>query len=124
MRDFMIRLHKGSVFTRGLPATKYLQELPIARILSKVLCEHSIVESCPLPEEDATVLDRCYREGWLHAEKDGEEASYVFASPLHQLFMEWKLQDTVPSIPIELSSLLQLVLEVIAQFSPRSLSAK
>jgi hypothetical protein len=38
--------------------------------------------------------------------------------------VEWRLQDSVPSIPFESSSILQLALEVIRGFSPRSLSAE
>ncbi|KAN0124749.1 hypothetical protein V8E52_001301 [Russula decolorans] len=113
LRDFFTRLEtRGNIFARGLPSRDDLQRRPIARILSKVLCEDSIVESDPITEEDATALN------------DSEETYYIFASPLHRLFVEWRLQDSVPSIPFESSSILQLALEVIRGFSPRSLSAE
>jgi len=57
LRDFFTRLEtRGNIFARGLPSRDDLQRRPIARILSKVLCEDSIVESDPITEEDATAL--------------------------------------------------------------------
>jgi hypothetical protein len=91
-----------------------------------LLRESSIVRSEPAIEADAPALLQCFRKGWLHADKsrDGKKKVYVFASPLHQMFMEWKLQDNVPTILFESNSILQLALEVIAGFSPRLLSAE
>ena len=126
LRDFFSLLDtNASIFKRGLPRNIDLQKPPIAHIFSDVLREGSIVRSETATEEDAPALLECFRKGWLHADKprDGQTV-YVFPSPLHQMFVEWKLQDFVPTIPFESNSILQLALEVIAGFSPRLLSAE
>jgi len=108
---------------RGLPPNTDLQKPPIARVLSKVLRDGSIPDSTT--GEDATALDECYRKGWLHAYKVPNGATaFTFASQLHHLFVEWKLQDFVPPKPIESNSILHFALEVIARFSPDLLSAE
>jgi hypothetical protein len=116
---------------RGLPRNKHLQKRAIARILSKALCDGSIiVESEHTIGEDAMTLRRCFHGGWLHADKllsnthNGEETVYTFSSPLHRWFVEWKLCNTAPTIPFESNSILRLALDVIARFCPRLLSAE
>ena len=129
LRDLLVRLEtSANIFIKGLPRNEDLQKKPaIARILSNVLREGSIVESKSIIGEDTTALRRCFHNGWLHADKfsniqDDEETVYIFASPLHRWFVEWKLWVSIPAIPFESNSILQLVLEVIAKFSPRLLS--
>jgi hypothetical protein len=116
---------KAGIFMKGLPRKTDLRKPPIAHIFSNVLRDSSIVRSEPTTEEDDPALLECFRKGWLHADKSrGSKTVYIFASPLHQMFVEWKLQDYATIIPFESNSILQLALEVIAGFSPRLLSAE
>ena len=126
----MVRLEtSASIFIRGLPLNRDLRDRAIARIFSNVLRKGLVVESEFTIGEDATALGQCFRNGWLHADKlcnihDGEETVYIFPSLLHRWFVEWKLWDSVPTIPFESNSILQLALDVIARFSPRLLATE
>jgi hypothetical protein len=124
-RDFIIRLESSSsIFLRGLPIKSELQKTHIADTFIEVLKNNSIRQSDPT-NEDAGLLE-CSSNGWLHADKspDGKETVYTFASPLHRWFMEWRLLDTLDTIPFECDSILQLALGVIAGFSSSFLSAE
>jgi hypothetical protein len=130
LRDLLVLFEtSASVFKKGLPRVEDLQEPAIARVFSNVFREGSILESEYTIGEDAKALRRCFHNGWLHADMlknihDGEETAYIFSSPLHCWFVEWKLCNSVPAIPFESNSILQLALDVIAGFSPRLLSAE
>lgn len=112
---------------RGLPREQTIQEVEIARVFSNVLRNGAITVDPELTIEDDG-LRRCFHSGWLHADKvstdEGEKTAYIFSSPLHRWFVEWKLCNKIPRISFETSSILQLVLDVIAKFSPRLLSAE
>jgi hypothetical protein len=116
---------KAGIFMKGLPCKTDLWKPPITHIFSNILHDSSIVQSEPTTEEDNLALLECFHKGWLHADKScSSKTVYIFASPLHQMFMEWKLQDYTPIIPFESNSILQLALKVIAGFSPRLLSTE
>ena len=110
---------------RGLPHDRFLQNPAIACIFSNVLREGSITfEHGSTIGEGKKALQQCFREGWLHADNVGEKIVYVFPSPLHRWYVEWKLWNAAPGVPFESNSILQLALEVITRFSPRLLSAE
>jgi hypothetical protein len=116
---------KAGIFIKGLPHETDLWKPPITHIFSNVLRESSIVRSEPATKEDDLALLECFCKGWLHADKSRDSKTvYIFALPLYQMFMEWKLQDYATIIPFESNSILQLALQVIARFSPRLLSAE
>jgi len=75
--------------------------------------------------EESAALRLCFAQGWLHTDKgvsgNPEIAGYFFASKLHRLFVEWKLSDENPAIPIEAPSLLEFVIQIIKRFSPLKL---
>jgi len=76
--------------------------------------------------EESEALRLCFAQGWLHTDKgvsnNREIVGYFFASPLHRLFVEWKLSGQNPPIPIEAPSLLEFVIQIIKRFSPLNLS--
>jgi hypothetical protein len=76
--------------------------------------------------EKSAALRRCFAQGWLHTDKgvskNREIAGYFFASPLHRLFVEWKLSGQNRAIPIQALSLLEFVIQIIKRFSPLNLS--
>lgn len=141
----------ASVFRRGLPPKEDLQNPAIARIFSKVLSERSTLRSHYKLEDDVVALQKCFRCGWFHADKldDGSgDLIYVFASPLHRLFVEWKLWNTVtapmsstPTVTrlwdtvaapmsststvtstLRSTTIFDFAVNVIAEFSPLSIS--
>lgn len=128
-RDLLARLEaSATIFTRGLPENKDLQVPAIANIFSTVL-RNGVVTQLQFTEDDQVALQECFRHGWLHTDKlidtdQPNEVGYFFASSLHRWFVEWKLCDTVPAIPFETDNLLQFVVRVISNFSPRLLSTK
>jgi len=112
---------------RGLPREGIMRTVEIARVFDDVLRNGAItVELESTIEDDGLRL--CFHNGWLHADKvstdEGEKTAYIFPSPLHRWFVEWKLHNKAPRISSETRSILQLVLDVIAKFSPRLLSAE
>jgi hypothetical protein len=110
---------------RGLPLDEDLQKTGVADIFSEVLCNGSIVRSDSEIENDQTELRTCYHHGWLHADKtSGDKIVYVFPSPLHRLFLEWKLQKWDDPSPFDSNSLLELAVDVIKRFSPTLLSER
>jgi hypothetical protein len=122
-RNFIIQLElSSSIFLRGLPLMSDLQRPHVANAICEVLSNNSILGRDPR-NEDAGVRE-CSSNGWLHADKspDGKGTVYTFASPLHRWFVEWRLLDTLDTVPFECSSILELALRVIAGFSPSSLS--
>lgn len=128
LHEFVKLLEKpSSDFMRGLPRERTLQTVKIARVYSDVLRNGAITA-----EPESTIEDdglrRCFHSGWLHADKvstdEGEKTAYIFSSPLHRWFVEWKLYNKIPGISFQTRSILQLVLDVIAKFSPRLLSAE
>jgi len=128
-RDLFSLLARGTIFARGLPNDANLQRPPIACIFSDVLRNGSIFRPDSAAGKDALgALRECFHNGWLHAEKSPKAPNgitYTFASELHSLSVEWRLWDTPGTIPsIQLNSILQFALKVIARFSPRSLSAE
>ena len=130
------RLELTGIFARGLPRNIELQDRRTARIFSRVLRDYSISivesgsgESMANDSVDTKTLDLCFRRGWLHAEKlvEGhgrrESIVYMFPSPLHRWYVEWKLYDKL-SRPFESESVLQLVIDVVYGFSPSYLSGE
>jgi hypothetical protein len=100
-----------AVFTKGLPQDIDLQSVSVRNIFSAVLCNRVVFKSDVPPEDDQNALRQCYRNGWLHSDmcrKDIDQleaVGYVFASPLHRWFVEWKLVNTsawpvVPSLQV------------------------
>ena len=76
---------------------------------------------------DMETLDVCFRHGWLHADKliknHCENTVYMFPSPLHRWYIEWKLFENLPfPQAFESESVLQLVIDVVYGFSPSHLS--
>ena len=119
-------LQGASIFRRGLPGNDVLQLPSIAHILRTALRENVIVDTMFPGAEEGAALKRCFAQGWLHTDKvvskNREIAGYFFASPLHRLFVEWKLSGQHPAIPIQAPSLLEFVIQIINRFSPLNLS--
>ena len=97
----------------------------VARILHTALCYNVIMDAMFPEEEESAALKWCFAQGWLHADKGvskGHEiAGYFFLLLLHWLFVEWKLSQN-PVNPIQPSSLLEFVIQVVKRFSLLSLS--
>jgi hypothetical protein len=119
-------LQGARIFRRGHPSNDALRDPAVAHILRTALCENNIVDTTFPKAEESAELKRCLEQGWLHTDQGvsniPEIAGYFFASPLHQLFVEWKLSGKNPVIPIQPPNLLEFVIQVIECFSPFNLS--
>ncbi|TFK62103.1 hypothetical protein BDN72DRAFT_882823 [Pluteus cervinus] len=75
-----------------------------------------------VPESVQDSLRQCARRGWLHSDPVGKErVGYVFASPLHQWFVQWKLFSQIAPENALGATLLEFVLGVVRLFNPRRL---
>jgi hypothetical protein len=129
-RELVDRLEKSSgIFARGLPLNHDLQVPAIARVFSAVLRRGYEVEASFTADDDKNALQECFHNGWLHTDDLGsidlsDTVGYLFPSPLHRWFVEWKLWDTIPAIPFQAVDILAFVIDVFSKFSPRLLSAE
>ena len=90
-------------FSRGLPRPDDLQEPFIAQILRRSLANNQVASEDVANEDEADedeelqlqdekdALKLCFRNGWLHATTDNDIPVYIFATPLHQGFVEYYL---------------------------------
>ena len=119
----------ASIFTRGLPSSRDLQLPPVAHVFFSVLSTGVVTDAEFTAEDDKAALSRCFHKGWLHTDKldhigRPNEFGYFFSSPLHRWYVEWKLWDTLPATPLEVVDILELIIGVIAKFSPSKLSTE
>jgi hypothetical protein len=84
-------LHRGSIFSRGLPMLDELQELSTTRVFRAVLTNNSVTEQMLDSTEDKNALKLCFKRGWLHATTMQEWTVYIFTTPLHRWFVEYYL---------------------------------
>jgi hypothetical protein len=120
-------LEHSVIFKSGLPSIGELKVPAIARVFSAVLRTGFVLgaDFTGKPGDDA--LQQCFHRGWLHADKLDAfgmpyKTGYLFPSPLHQWFVEWKLSETLPDISFDESNLLAFVVEVISHYSPANLT--
>ena len=92
-------------FRRGLPTDNDLHVPAVAHIFSAVLRHNFVTQDSLESSEDLATLQRCAHNGWLHTDNlrdidKPEEVGYVFTSPLHRWFLEWRLFDTLEGITL------------------------
>ena len=109
---------------RGLPAKSDLQDLARARVFHSALRQNAVTTSNFTSEDDLSALEDCFRQGWLHADNFDSKVVYVFASPLHQWYLEARLlENTLPATFVA-DNITDFALNVIRMFSRQALSAK
>ena len=121
---FVEGLSSGSVFARGLPSIPELQDPALAAVSEAVLCRSVVTDDDFADPSQRDALSRCFRQGWLHADKiPGSDAvGYCFPSSLHRWYFEQKLLGTTSSTPVNATSLLEFSVAVIRKFSPQALA--
>src|ERR1700722_6666225 len=77
--------------------------------------------------EKATLLQECIEKGHLILSADrgdfsGDSATYIFPTQLQQMYVKWMFYGDLEPGVIRESKLIDFVTEVIARFSPASLS--
>ena len=120
-RQLFMALSGASVFTRGLPLAKDLQDVGVAGVFSRVLRDGYVVDSDSAGSYHDNLM-LCFRNGWLHTDKKNhsdDTVIYFFASPLHRWYVEWKLWDRYPPPPVVTDSILTFVIDIIRKFSPK-----
>ena len=110
---------QGGAFERGLPKVSELStQLDVAKLFRKLLKDGAI--DINEGEEDEAI-QKCHRHGWIHAyDVDGVITRYAFSSPLHALWLSWKLKSTNDMMP-NFTSPFDLAIDVISKFKPSQL---
>jgi hypothetical protein len=127
-RDLFDLLKHATVFTGGLPPVNDLMDPVIVSIFSAVLREGYVTDAHFESECDALdKLQLCFRNGWLHTDSfrdpDGRDIiAYFFASSLHRWYVEWKLFEMLPAVPIQADNILNFMIIAISKFSPKRLA--
>jgi len=128
--DLLELLRHAPVFMRGLPPVNDLTDPSIVSIVSAVLGDGYVTDADLESESEAlNKLQLCFRNGWLHTDRlrnadRGETVAYFFASSLHRWYVEWKLFDMLPAVPIQADNILKFVITMISEFSPKRLAAE
>ena len=128
MFDLLKTLSTSSVFGRGLPATKDLQNPSYAQVFRNVLQTGGIVVPEALDQLSEVLekppLRQCFESGWLHNEVfSPTEILYTFASPLHMRYVQWMLESNLEEGVISEDGIVDFVIAVIRNFHPLNLSA-
>ena len=107
----------GGAFLRCLPSSWNLSLRPhVAALLRNLLKNGTIVQD----GNNIEAIRECHRQGWIYAVEDEKyEISYMFPSPLHAVYVSWKLEPT-NEMP-QLTTLFDLVINVISNFKPSQL---
>ena len=127
-RDLLDLLKHAPMFMRGVPLDDDLKDPDIADVFSAVLRDGFVTDA----DFKGTMLGKlqlCFHNGWLHTDTlrgigQGHIVAYFFASSLHRWYVEWKLSDMVPAFPIQTCNILNFVIAVISNFSPKRLAAE
>jgi hypothetical protein len=131
-RDLLGLLTDATVFRRGLPSIYDLTDPVIDSIFSAVLRDGYVTDAQFASEPDALdKLQICFRNGWLHTDSRCDPdwgfmdvVAYFFASSLHRWYVEWRLLEMLPAVPIQAGNILSFVITVISKFSPKRLAAE
>jgi len=102
--------------SRGLPTVDVLRKPNIATVFRTLLTQGSIRASGF--DND---VDFCHRRGWVHSEQHLAESRYALASPLHAMYVSWKLIPAV--VPCPFVTIQDMALSILKQFSPSQLSS-
>ena len=113
---FFSELTAGSGWARGLPGDDHLGDPHVADIFRDMLQLGSIKGT-----DSSHSVHYCHKEGWIYsATANKGELVYVFPSPIHSLYFQWKLLPS--SGPIPFTTPLELSIAVIRAFEPSRLS--
>jgi hypothetical protein len=102
-------------FSRGLPCVDDLQKAGVATVFRKLLTHGSIIASGNHDE------DFCHRWGWMHSEQLSGKTCYMFPSPLHAMYVSWRLIPT--TIPCPFVTIRDMTFSILKEFNPSQLSS-
>jgi hypothetical protein len=102
-------------FSRGLPSVDDLCKPAVATTFRKLLTQRYIIAS-GISDEDF-----CHRRGWMHSEWRQGKTCYVFASPLHAMYVSWRLIPTIIQCPY--LTVRDMTFSILKKFNPSRLSS-
>jgi hypothetical protein len=102
-------------FSRGLPSVDDLGNLAVANTFRKLLTQTYIIASGSSDE------DFCHRRGWMHSVRRQSKTYYVFASPLHAMYVSWRLIPTIIQCPY--LNVRDMTFSILKKFNPSQLSS-
>jgi hypothetical protein len=113
---FFDKLDQSGEWTRGLPKPHDLQQIGVADMFRHMLQFGFINET-----DSSDIVQFCHKNGWIHSTAVTiHQVVYVFPSPLHRAYLEWKLLPS--SIEVPYDTLLDTSIAVIRAFQPSQLS--
>ena len=102
-------------FSRGLPCVDDLQKAAVVTVFRKLLTHGSIIASGNYDE------DLCHRYGWIHSGQLSGKTYYTFSSPLHAMYVSWRLIPT--TIPCPSTTIWDMTFLILKEFTPSQLSS-
>jgi hypothetical protein len=100
-------------FSRGLPSVNDLQQATVATVFRKLLTHGSIIASENHDE------DFCHRCGWMRSEQLSGKICYTFPSPLHAMYVSWRLIPATIQCPFP--TIRDMTFSILKKFNPSQL---
>ena len=109
-------LYSLEIFSRGLPQPHQLQKPGVAGVFRELLVQGYIARN--VLDKD---VDYCHRRGWMQSGWSHDTLYYTFASPLHAMYVSWKLIPRVLNCPF--TNVREMTFSIVKHFVPSQLSA-
>ena len=104
-------------FSCGLPSVDDLAHTGVANIFQNLLTQP---ERCIIAS-GIDIEEFCHRCGWMHSERHNNKTYYMFASPLHSMYVSWRL---IPAnIQCPYSTVQEMTFSILKKFNPSHLSS-
>jgi hypothetical protein len=119
--DLVNSLQRSTIFGRGLPSYQDLQDPQTANAFSIVAQKYHVLAT-DVPKDIKERLDTCVRRGWLYSRATNGDGPvcYLFASRLHQWWVQWKLfLDDSWAGNVKEDDIVDFAKNVLQRFNPR-----
>jgi len=116
--EFVNTLRSFPNFGRGIPLDEDLQDPDIAAVFRELLVKGNVTGKQSKMTE---AVNTCHRRGWIHAGLKSDETSYILASPLHAIYLSWKLLPVSVEFPYK--TVRDMTFAIIKTFNPSQLSS-
>jgi hypothetical protein len=104
-------------FARGLPTGEELQDPDTTAVFKELLIYGSIKRRS---REVENAISICNRHGWIHSDMVSEYFSFTLPSPLHGMYVSWRLIPEVMVCPFV--TVQDMTFTIIKTFKPSQLS--
>ena len=112
-KEFIQALGSDHGWSRGLPTPSDLQVPEVANMFRHML-QNQFIKHAHSPH----TLKYLHEQGWIFSTTNNNQIVYVFPSPLHRLYLEWKLLPSSGEVPF--ATLSKQPLPLFEAFNPPS----